>query len=396
MNTNNRINIKIQKEILEIEYKKKIQTLTKTIVLNGFRKGFVPSRVIENLFSKSIKQELENNFLETQLFDYIKKNNINIINYPKAVDKFEDCEKNIVYVIELELFPTIDLNFDNLNSKKYKVIISENDIDNEINNLLLLHGCWERSSLLSEFGNIVNFDVYEKKNGFLNYVFKNEQIFLDNKHFCVKNFKIVLLNRVEGDEFSIFLNKNEIFYNLNENFRTFFVKINIVMKKSKKELNEKFFYKIGINLKNDFRSIIRNRLMNFSNFLLDNINRSLLISDLIKFHSFIVPNTLVEKKNKELVDRGFYLSKESLEKEVKLNLIFLSIKEKFNINVSKKEVEEFEKKVRKIKNFSNIKRNLENEIYIMKIIKILESKIKFIYLTINFDNLMKISREYEF
>ena len=72
-----------------------------------------------------------------------------------------------------------------------------------------------------------------------------------------------------------------------------------------------------------------------------------------------------------------------------MNLIFLAIKQKFNINIKKEEIERYIK----ISQKKNIERIIENEIYIKEIIKIIKEKINTKNILINFKDLIKMSNK---
>ena len=153
---------------------------------NGFRKGFIPEKKKKKRFEINIKQDLEDEIIRNKISEKIKEEKINIIDNPKIKERYEDSEKNIIYVIQIETFPKIDIDLEKININKYEINITEEDINREINNISRMYNKWEESFTICEKTNKINIDVYEKNEKEIKYILKNENIIINKKNNNLK------------------------------------------------------------------------------------------------------------------------------------------------------------------------------------------------------------------
>lgn len=336
-NSQNEIIIKIPKNKIQKEHENKITDMSKSLKLKGFRPGFVPKHIIKSRFGNNIYQETLSKLLNEELLDYIKKEKLDIIDHPKLKKISENNEEYVECILEFYLFPKINLNLTNIEIKEYKSDITNDDINNEINKLRLNHGIWKVTSTSSKFNDILNINLYEKIDKNFQYMLKDEQIKIDNEFFHIKNLKTQLNDKINNKEYIIYIKNNEIKNQVDSDTKTIYLTINEIKRKYPIDINDDFMEKIGFKKadKTQLNDLIKEQLLTVSNYISNKIKKYNIFKSLTDSHKFEIPDILIEKK---LNEKNLKKTKQDIIKDIKINLILLAIKNKFNINISKMEI----------------------------------------------------------
>lgn len=153
------LNLLIKIDIAESDYaegvKKQLKDIHKNATLHGFRKGMAPMGLIEKLYKVDvIGQEVEK-VLSDALYKYIIDEKLDIMGYPLSntektpvydFSKDKDCS----FYFDAALHPQTELAWDKVSAKYYKVNITDEDIDKEIEELRRRFGKFETPETVSE------------------------------------------------------------------------------------------------------------------------------------------------------------------------------------------------------------------------------------------------------
>lgn len=373
--------------------KKKVKELSNSLILKGFRKGFVPENIILSRFDDQIKNEVLNDLLYKKLIEYLKSNKINYIKFPDLVKSdINSSEEFLIFYFNFEIYPHIELNFSNLNLKKYVSFIDDFDIDEEIDRLKNVHGSWVKVNSV-ELNDKVSFKILNKDN--LDVIFFKENISVNKDYIEIINFLDFILNKkinvdYKSNFFDFFLSDFK-----GVEFNSYFKILNIE-RFYPSDLNDSFYSKFNFNPKLlDFRSFIRSNLNSFLLNIINKVFKKDLIELLLKSFSFDIPKTLLNDKILYFKNNNLDYSLDTLMNDVKLDLIFSEIIKKFNINVSKDEVFNF---FSKSKSESGLDLNelsysyIEKELYFEKIVSVLISRVSIIEEKIIYKDLLVLGK----
>lgn len=384
------INFKISKDVIIKDYKNKITELSKNLKISGFRKGLIPKNIIENKFGTNIKNSIINKYLKEKIINYLRTFNIKILDYPKIKNKLEDDE-NYIFIIKLLYLPNIEIKIDNINILEYDFEITQSDIEKEINLLKMKYSNWKKISDNTKINDIVNIDLYEIHNDTKKYILKNLNIKIDENNYFIKNLKYNLKEKFKKKEYKLNFENNEIKDNKNANTVDVILYINEIIRKEYYD-NDNLCLK-KLKFKDDITDSVKKNLNDVGLFLIKKIKKDQIFKALVKNNDFEIPLNLIEKKKKTYVQNNleFY-------DELKLNLILISLKDKFNIIISDEEI--IKRKNFMYKNITNIKINqldeyIENEIFLEKILNLIEKEAIKSYKKITFENLIKIGNFYD-
>ncbi len=152
-------------ELQKLE-RKIIRRYQKKADIPGFRPGKAPESLIRKRYQELILQDLIDEALQTYYGKAIEESGLEPVAQGKITDlKFEDVEKGLIFVVELEVEPEIEL-------KKYKGLKVEKDVmqatDENVNHAL--EDIRERFATVKEVeeakeGHVVHFEAQELDEG---------------------------------------------------------------------------------------------------------------------------------------------------------------------------------------------------------------------------------------
>lgn len=133
-----KIRIKFDSEDLFKVKDQAISSLSKQTKIPGFRKGYVPEKILlKNMGEDVLKNEIINTALEVYYTDIIKLENISPIESPKVR---EISAEELVFDLEVEVYPVIKLgDLKKLKAKKEQVKVEEKEIMDTISELSKKH-----------------------------------------------------------------------------------------------------------------------------------------------------------------------------------------------------------------------------------------------------------------
>ena len=107
--TTREVKIIVGQEDFNKKYDDKLKKLSKTIKLEGFRKGRVPVGLVKKRFGKSIKAELTEDLLQETSKVYLDELKELLVSQPSMDDFKEDKKGGFYYTIKCEFIPEFDM-----------------------------------------------------------------------------------------------------------------------------------------------------------------------------------------------------------------------------------------------------------------------------------------------
>lgn len=107
--TTKEVKIIVGEEDFNKRYDDKLKKLSKTIKLEGFRKGRVPVALVKKRFGKSIKAEITEDLLQETSTSYLEGLSELVIAQPKMDDFNQEQKGGFNYTIKYEFIPEFDM-----------------------------------------------------------------------------------------------------------------------------------------------------------------------------------------------------------------------------------------------------------------------------------------------
>ena len=154
-----RVTVTVPAEKIDSAVDKKVQETAKTIRLDGFRKGKVPTKVVKKRYGASIRQEVLGDVIQSSYFEALQEAKINPAGMPEIEPKEDAGEGDFSYVAVVEVYPEIDLaDASGLNIERQAGTITDTDVDNMIEMLRKQQSEWNEVARAAADGDQVNID----------------------------------------------------------------------------------------------------------------------------------------------------------------------------------------------------------------------------------------------
>jgi trigger factor len=106
----------------------RLQELTRTARVDGFRRGKVPLTVIKKMFGSKVRDEVISDLIQSSYFDALKEKELNPAGYPHI--DVTDNTANFSYTADFEIYPIVSLdNVDHFAISKQEASVQESDVD---------------------------------------------------------------------------------------------------------------------------------------------------------------------------------------------------------------------------------------------------------------------------
>ncbi len=303
--------IKITEKDYADKVDEELRKLRKKVVLKGFRPGQVPLTVVKKLYGKQVIAEQVDKLLNEELDKYVKENmNLASILLPvnEEID-FDVSKKDFLFVYEYGEYPNLEISLDDIEFDYYKIKITDEMIDKEI------------EALRNKYGELI--EVEEATENSLLRVKAKELIDNeDNKKpievesllavkFLSEQGKNTFIGKKKGDKFIVnlkeafaneldlksFLNLKE--QNLDEISDKFEIEILKIEDFKPAELNQEFydkaFGKDTVHNDDEMREQIRKNLEQKNQYLEKVLFVSLARKKLLEKYNFDLPENYLRK-----------------------------------------------------------------------------------------------------
>lgn len=283
---NDKLTVNLEKNDYLPSFEKSLKTYAKKANIPGFRKGMVPPGVIKKMYGQSVFTEEIFRTLEKQLNDYIINEKLDIFAQPLPFENDSrqlDVNKpeDYAFAFEVGLKPDINIDLDNLSATFYKIEVTDEVINNEVNRIQIRYGKMTEPETVSNEEDALNVKLTEadaEGNAIEGGIAKDNSLLL--KYFTAETQQ-QLMNKKKDDSILIRLSSAfeekerewvledlgldksapesaEIFFNLT------ITKIGFV---EKAELNEEFYKSVypdkEIATEADFRNAVKDGIQEY-------------------------------------------------------------------------------------------------------------------------------------
>jgi trigger factor len=131
-----RMQVQVPAERVSKEIAARLQTISRTARLNGFRPGKAPLKVIRQQFGSQVHREVIGELLQSSYAEAVTQNQLAPAGSPRIEPQSMDEGQDLKYVATFEVFPEVVLQpMDSLEVDKVTAQVSESDIDAMIERL---------------------------------------------------------------------------------------------------------------------------------------------------------------------------------------------------------------------------------------------------------------------
>ncbi|KZN49532.1 trigger factor [Pseudoalteromonas luteoviolacea] len=138
-----RLTITVPAENVETEVKKRLQQLSKTQRIDGFRPGKVPVSVINKRYGAAVRQEVAGDLMQRNYIEAIVSEKINPAGAPNFAPKTLEAGKDLEFEATFEVYPEVEIkDLDKVAVEKPVVEVTADDLANMLETLRKQHATW--------------------------------------------------------------------------------------------------------------------------------------------------------------------------------------------------------------------------------------------------------------
>jgi trigger factor len=280
---NDKIIVTLSKEDYLPDFEKSLKKYAKTANIPGFRKGMIPVGLIKKMYGQSVFSEEIMRQVEKSLFDYLQNEKLDIFAQPLPVEQTTPAldmnnPSDYSFAFEIGLKPNVSIDVTKLQVKQYKVNVTDEMVDQEIDRLQVRNGKMTEPETVTGDDNVLNVKFVEtdkEGNEVEGGITKENSLLV--KYFAEK-FRKNLMGKKANDTIHLQLKKafddKELEFILsdlglekgkkedeNRYFNLYITKVGLV---ERPELNEAFFETVypGKNIKtiDEFKAAVKKEI----------------------------------------------------------------------------------------------------------------------------------------
>ncbi len=276
---------------------KRIQDLSKTAKLDGFRHGKIPAKVIEQRYGASVRGEAIEEILQASLSNALRQENLRPAERPTIQSLEADEGQPLKYSATFEVYPEVHVHgLADITLEKTVVTIEESDVNQVLEQMRKQHAEWEAVSRSAQMGDRLTIDFTPIVDGQpqADGAQQNVTLILDEANTPPELKKLISAN--VGDELTIDLPEQAA----GEKAKQAIIKIHKIDAAKLPVLDDEFAKKLGVETLAEFCTQVRDHMDQELNNVLKNKLKTQLIDVLIAKHSIELPKALLEKEREHL------------------------------------------------------------------------------------------------
>ena len=359
------LSVVVDKKTIDTKIKNRLDELSKTVNIKGFRPGKVPAEVLKRQYGKAIYGEVLEKVLQETSTKALDEKKIKVAGQPKLDLKSHGEGKDLNYTLEVNSLPSINIqSLDNIKYTDYEIKVSEQEVKKKIDDIAKNQDNYKDKNEKdkAEEGDLIIFDynatienkTFEGGEG------KNTQIVL-GKDLFIKGFDKQLLGTKKNQSIKVqaILPENYPKKEFAKKSAVFNCKINNIKKPEPVKIDNEFAKNLGAKNLADLKELVTKQIQSQYKMTLDGISKENVLDQIEKIHNIEIPENLIEQElslitqtlKKEDIEKNKKNNETIAKKRIKLGLILNEIGEKNNLKVEEEELKsEIQKQVQSMPN----------------------------------------------
>ncbi|MGY8861549.1 MAG: trigger factor [Pseudomonadales bacterium] len=297
-----RLTVTVPAEQIDGAVDKKINETAKTIRIDGFRPGKVPTKVVKKRYGASIRQDVLGDVIQSSYFEALQQESIKPAGMPNIEPKQDTGEGEFIYTAVVEVYPEIVLaDAAGVSVERMASSIEDADVEMMIDMLLSQQTQWTEVLRAAADGDQIDIDFegYLDGEAFDGGAAQGHELVLGSNSM-IPGFEDGILGMEAGQDKDITVTFPED-YNaaeLSGKEAVFTIKVNAVKEATKPALNEEFFARFNPKEEGEagFRAEIRSNMSREMNQALKSKLKNRLLNAYLELNTFDVPTALVTEE----------------------------------------------------------------------------------------------------
>ena len=301
-----KITVAIEEDRISDVVDGRLQDMTKTVKVKGFRQGKVPLKIVKQQYEQQVRQEVVGDVLQSTLYEAIGQEKLNPAGQPRIDSVKSDPGKGMEYTALFEIYPEVKLgDLSKQTVEKPVAEISDADVEEMLETVRGQHKEWESVDRAAKDGDQLNISFKGMIDGelFPGGEANDMPIELGSGRM-IKGFEEGLIGAKAGDDVTLNVTFPDDYQakELAGKPAVFDTHVNKVEEAKLPELNDEFAKKLGIkdasveNMHKEIKGSMQQELDTRLNTQL----KSSVMDALVNAHDFDVPKPLIDDESEAL------------------------------------------------------------------------------------------------
>ncbi len=297
-----RLSITIKSEDIKKAIDKELINTAKKVRIDGFRKGKVPLKIVEQRYGASILQDALSDLMQQNFIEAIVQEKINPVGAPTYTPtEYKDGE-DYTFTVEFEVYPEVKIkDLDKIEVEKPVAEVVDADVETMIETLRKQQGTWKEVEQSAKEQNRVTLDFVGQVDGEEFEGGKaNDFVLVLGQGRMIPGFEDAILGHKANDQFDINVTFPEDYHaeNLKGKPAVFSATLKKVEELELPELTEDVIKRFGIadGTVESLRIEVRKNMSRELNATIRNKIKAQVIDGLVKNNEIDVPAALVERE----------------------------------------------------------------------------------------------------
>lgn len=297
-----RLSITIKAENIKKAIDKELVNTAKKVRIDGFRKGKVPLKLVEQRYGASILQEALSDLMQKSFIDAIIQEKLNPAGAPTYTPKEYKNGEDYTFNVEFEVYPDVKVkDLDKIEVEKPVAEVVDADVETMIETLRKQQGTWKVTEQAAGEQNRVTLDFVGKVDGEEFEGGKaNDFALVLGQGRMIPGFEDAIIGHKAGDSFDINVTFPEDYHaeNLKGKPAVFAATLTKVEELELPELTEDVIKRFGIadGTIESLRAEVRKNMTRELNATIRNKIKSQVIDGLVKNNEIDVPTALIDRE----------------------------------------------------------------------------------------------------
>lgn len=301
-----KMTVAIEEERISTVVDGRLQDMTKTVKVKGFRTGKVPLKIVKQQYEQQVRQEVVGDVLQSTLYEAIGQEKLNPAGQPRIDSLKSDPGQGMEYTALFEIYPEVKLgDLSKETVEKPVAEITDADVDEMLETVRGQHKEWVSVDRAAKDGDQLNINFKGMIDGevFPGGEATDMPIELGSGRM-IKGFEEGLIGAKAGDDVTLNVTFPDDYHakELAGKPAQFDTHINKVEEAKLPELDDEFAKKLGIkdaSLENMHKEIKASMQLELDN-RLNTKMKSAVMDALINAHDFDVPKPLIEDESEAI------------------------------------------------------------------------------------------------
>lgn len=303
-----RMKVELPEDQISEAVENRLQKMSRTVSIKGFRKGKVPMKVVKQHYGSSVRQEVVSELIQSTFYQAISQEKLKPAGMPSIEDTADETGKGFVYTASFEVYPEFEVQgLSGVSIEKPTAEISDADVNDMLDTIRKQHIEWntveravqKEDRVTVDFKGTIDGEEFQGGTG------ADMQVEIGQGRM-IAGFEDGIVGNKTGDTFTLDLTFPEEYHAKELAGKP--VKFEITLKKVEEpvlpEANEEFAKKLGIEGGMDkVRQEIRDNMTRELAAAISNKTKEAVMNALLEANTIDIPQSLIDDESRTMLDQ---------------------------------------------------------------------------------------------